>query len=235
MALLARRSGVSTPTIKHYIREHLLPGPVIRTSRNMAYYDARIVARIQAIKTLQAEQFLPLRVIGELLEPAPSASLRADARSQRRTLRALVPAVTPDHTVERRRRTDVIRTSGVSRGELTKLEHAGVLELLGEGATAGYAGPDLDTIDLLAEIRRLGYGEVFPITIGAVYLEAVGRLLAVEIEMFRQHALHASLPAPLPDVARQAVRFGERLVVALRSKLLPAVLERLAAPPPKRV
>ena len=42
MAHLARRSGVPAPTIKHYIREGLLPGPDVRTSRNMAYYDARL-------------------------------------------------------------------------------------------------------------------------------------------------------------------------------------------------
>ena len=41
MSELSKRSGVPGPTIKHYIREGLLPGPEVRTSRNMAYYDAR--------------------------------------------------------------------------------------------------------------------------------------------------------------------------------------------------
>jgi DNA-binding transcriptional MerR regulator len=36
MSELAERSGVSAGTIKHYLREGLLPEPV-RTSRNMAY------------------------------------------------------------------------------------------------------------------------------------------------------------------------------------------------------
>ena len=85
MAVLAKRSGVPTPTIKHYIREGLLPGPQVRTSKNMAYYDGRIVNRIQTIKALQAEQFLPLRLIGELMEPAPSAALRSPWRFARTT------------------------------------------------------------------------------------------------------------------------------------------------------
>ena len=37
MSELAEASGVSAGTIKHYLREGLLPEPV-RTSRNMAYY-----------------------------------------------------------------------------------------------------------------------------------------------------------------------------------------------------
>src|SRR5829696_415804 len=93
MAELAKRSGVPSPTIKHYIREGLLPGPEVRTSRNMAYYDARLASRIRVIKELQAERFLPLRVIGELLEPAPSDRIRADRDAAQRTLSALAPIV----------------------------------------------------------------------------------------------------------------------------------------------
>src|SRR5690242_15562614 len=78
MAELSRRSSVPAPTIKHYIREGLLPGPEVRTSRNMGYYDARLANRVRVIKELQAERFLPLRLIGELLEPAPSDKIRAD-------------------------------------------------------------------------------------------------------------------------------------------------------------
>jgi DNA-binding transcriptional MerR regulator len=37
MGELAERSGVGTGTIKHHLREGLLPEPV-RTSRSMAYY-----------------------------------------------------------------------------------------------------------------------------------------------------------------------------------------------------
>lgn len=230
MAVLARRSGVPTPTIKHYIREGLLPGPAVRTSKNMAYYDVRVVDRIRAIKALQAEQFLPLRVIGELLEPAPSAKLRSDAKTQRRALGVVASAVANDRHVHRRRRTDILKTALLSKSELAQLERARVIELEGEGKTAGYSGPDLDIIELAAEMHRLGYGDVFPISLGVDYLEAVKRLVEVEIALFRKHALQGALPAPLPEVARHAVRFGERMVSALRAKLLPAMLADVARP-----
>jgi DNA-binding transcriptional MerR regulator len=226
MAVLARRSGVPTPTIKHYIREGLVSGPELRTSRNMAYYDARSAARIRAIKAMQAERYLPLKVIGDLLEPAPSATLRADAASQRKALTALAPAVATPRTT-RRSRAQVMKSARVTRAELARLERAGVLE----PRAAGYEGVDLELLDLLGELRRLGYGEVFPIDIAEAYQREVRRLIAFEVEIFRRHALGADLPAPLPEVARQALAFGQKLILGLRAKLLPKLLAQLDVVP----
>ena len=69
MSELAGASGVSAGTIKHYLREGLLPEPV-RTSRNMAYYPPEFVDRIRTIKRLQEARFMPLRLIREVLEQA---------------------------------------------------------------------------------------------------------------------------------------------------------------------
>src|SRR5438093_5342111 len=75
---LAERSDVPVATIRHYLREGLLPEPV-KTSRNMAYYPPEFVDRIKLIKQLQEERFMPLRVIRELLsrEDADPDRLRA--------------------------------------------------------------------------------------------------------------------------------------------------------------
>ncbi|HYH59770.1 MAG TPA: MerR family transcriptional regulator [Thermoleophilaceae bacterium] len=67
MSELAERSGVSTATIKHYLREGLLPEPV-KTSRNMAWYPPEFVERIQLIKELQERRFMPLKAIKGLLD-----------------------------------------------------------------------------------------------------------------------------------------------------------------------
>src|SRR5213079_876456 len=66
---LAEASGVSAGTIKHYLREGLLPEPV-KTSRNMAYYPPEFADRIRLIKQLQEQRFMPLKVIRELLDSA---------------------------------------------------------------------------------------------------------------------------------------------------------------------
>jgi DNA-binding transcriptional MerR regulator len=64
---LAERSDVPVATVRHYLREGLLPEPM-RTSRNMAYYPPEFVERIRHIKRLQGERFLPLRLIKVLLD-----------------------------------------------------------------------------------------------------------------------------------------------------------------------
>ena len=70
MRELAEASGVSAGTIKHYLREGLLPEPV-KTSRNMAYYPPEFVDRIRLIKQLQEERFMPLKLIKSMLEEDP--------------------------------------------------------------------------------------------------------------------------------------------------------------------
>ncbi len=229
MAELSKRSGTPAPTIKHYIREGLLPGPEVRTSRNMAYYDGRLAARIVVIKELQAERFLPLRVIADLLEPAPSDRIKPDRdAAQRRALTQLAPALADAKTtVSRRKRSEVMKTFGVSKAELDALEKAGVLELRGEGETAGYSGLDLELLDILADVRRRGLGTVFPISVAEPYLTAVRKLVEFEIDVFRHRALSPEIAMPLADVARASAELGERLVVTLRQKLLPGVLEKL--------
>jgi DNA-binding transcriptional MerR regulator len=99
MSELAERSGVSSGTIKHYLREGLLPEPV-RTSRNMAYYPEEFVDRIRLIKRLQEERFLPLRHIRDVL-------------------------VLDD--VERLSRSEAARRHDVPRNVLARLEELGVL------------------------------------------------------------------------------------------------------------
>src|SRR6266581_3913276 len=73
MSELAERSGVSAGTIRYYLREGLLGegADIIRTSRNMAYYPAAYVQRIELIKRLQQQRFMPLRVIKGALEEDP--------------------------------------------------------------------------------------------------------------------------------------------------------------------
>jgi DNA-binding transcriptional MerR regulator len=73
---LAERADVPVATVRHYLREGLLPEPV-KTSRNMAYYPPEFVDRIRTIKRLQEERFMPLRVIRDavLAERTPKAEI----------------------------------------------------------------------------------------------------------------------------------------------------------------
>jgi DNA-binding transcriptional MerR regulator len=232
---LARRSEVPAPTIKHYLREGLLPTSSHKTSRNMAYYDARLADRVRVIKRLQRECFLPLDHIADVLEPAPSAKIRDDLdAAQRRQLGALSPAIKAGAQEARRRRgagntrrtrRDVLKQLQISEDDLALLER---LELLGaRGPDAIYAGSDLELLEVIDETRRKGLGDLFPMDILEPYANQIRELVRFELDLFRRRVLAgARLPAlPLDEIAQSATALGERLVMAMRQRL---VLEELA-------
>jgi hypothetical protein len=172
-------------------------------------------------------------MINDLLEPAPSDKIRADRdTAQRRALMQIAPTLgARGDSKQRRKRTEVMKTFGVTRAELDGLEKSGVLDLRGEGETAGYGGIDLKLLDILADVRRLGLGDVFPISVAEPYMAAVKKLVELEIDVFRHRVLASGTPSNVVEIARQAVELGERLIVGLRAKLLPGVLEQLSRAP----
>jgi DNA-binding transcriptional MerR regulator len=98
---LAERADVPVATVRHYLREGLLPEPV-KTSKNMAYYPPEFVERIRTIKRLQEERFMPLRVIKEALlaERTPKVELLERFNLPARALDRLaeVGVLSPDAT-----------------------------------------------------------------------------------------------------------------------------------------
>jgi DNA-binding transcriptional MerR regulator len=204
MSELAERSGVSAGTIKHYLREGLLGEgeDIVRTSRNMAYYPPEYVERIQLIKRLQEERFMPLRVIKErILE-------RAVAQGEGERVSA----------AEARRRYDV------PRNVLDRLAEIGVLT----PSTRGYDADDVKIIEAIARFRAGGYDEQLGFTVfdtlryraalEPLVVEEVRTLLerlAGEVEVERAVEIIAAGAEPLRD-----------LIGALHSKLLLAELRR---------
>ena len=136
---LAERSGVPVATVRHYLREGLLPEPV-KTSRNMAYYPPEFVDRIRVIKQLQEERFMPLRLIRDLLE-------REDSDPER--LRAMIEL--EDRILERAlggERQRVPADEVRERYELPKevLGRLAELDVIGSGR-GGYSPSDVRIVE----------------------------------------------------------------------------------------
>ena len=115
---LAEASGVPVPTIKHYLREGLLPEGT-KTSRNMAYYPPEFVERIRLIKRLQEERFMPLKAIRAVLEEGPERARALVELEDRILERALGEERTRTSAAEVRER------YGVPREVLDRLEQIG--------------------------------------------------------------------------------------------------------------
>lgn len=236
---LARMSSVPTATIKHYLREGLLPGPAKRTSRNMAYYDGRLAARVRAIKELQQERFLPLRIIAEVLEPAPSDRVRDDLdemqlrqlgmhepqaqQSSRQSSRQATQQSgqhRDDGSLRPRSHAQVLAEMQISQGDLDVLHDHGLLESVGPQAV--FAGPALELLTAIHEIRLRGLGDLLPIESVPAYVTIIRELVRTERELFRRRVLAG---ARLPDmslaaITREVHQLSERLIAALRQKLL---------------
>lgn len=221
MAELSRRCGVPGPTIKHYIREGLLPEPR-RPSRNMAWYDAAIVPRILTIKELQRERFLPLKVIRDVLD-------RADRGL---TLAAAIDACLVGEPVDEVKTADELVAAGVDAAQLAFFEQLGLVHATDHDGVLGYAGDDLALLRLLGSARRAGLSaEMLPHTMLGPYLDAVRALATLEVELFEQGVVPRVPPERLPELVSVASALSERLLLVLRRKMLRAVSSALVDSP----
>ena len=174
MGELAEASGVPAPTIKHYLREGLLPEPV-KTSRNMAYYPPEFVDRIKLIKQLQEERFMPLKAIKSVLDEDPERA-RALVELEDRILdRALAGERTRTSAAEVRER------YGVPKEVLDRLEE---LEVLSPNSR-GYSPSDIKIIEAISRFRAGGYDEQIGFTVYDTlrYKSALEELVRQEVEM----------------------------------------------------
>ncbi len=250
ISTLAGMAGVPTATVKHYMREGLLPEPELRTSRNMAYYDPALADRIRSIKQLQQKRFLPLKVIRAILEPAPSAAIRSDLDEvQRRRLGGLVPLLRARYDQpeapaaegpRRLSRSQVLERLDLSAADLDELAAMELIAAEPGQAEPVYAGSSLELLRIIDETRRLGLGPLFPIAILAPYAAGLREFVRLELELFRQQILEhpPGDAAELSRVSDQVLRLSSRLVGTLRDQLIVAEVDRMQArgqqPAPER-
>jgi len=219
---LARRSGVPVATIKHYLREGLLPAAKVKTSRNMAWYHPALVTRIKAIKELQQKRFLPLKVIGQVLDGA-------DPYRSEETEAALRDALNQTGRSETRTRRE-LETSGVRADQLDLFERVGLLTPKSVNGETRYEADDLALLRTFRAARRAGLSEaMLPHTIVKPYVAALRELVRVELATFREGLLSGEGNEDVASLVEAAARLSEQLVVQLRRKLLLPTLRELVA------
>jgi DNA-binding transcriptional MerR regulator len=220
MSELADASGVSAGTIKHYLREGLLPEPV-KTSRNMAYYPADFVDRIRLIKQLQEERFMPLKVIKGMLDDDPHRAKALVELEDRILERALAGDEKRTSAAEVRRRYDV------PQEVLKRLEE---LEILGP-TSRGYSVSDVRIVEAISRFRAGGYDERIGFTVYDTlrYKRVLQDLVKEEVEVLLDR-LAGEMDT---DAAVELIEAGseplQELIAALHSKLLIAELQEQRA------
>jgi DNA-binding transcriptional MerR regulator len=217
MSELARASGVSAATIKHYLREGLLPEPV-KTSRNMAYYPAEFVDRIRMIKQLQEERYMPLRVIKDLLEEDPDRARALIELGDRLLEHALAGESGRVSAAEVRDRYDVPQDV---------LERLAELEVLTPDDD-GYSPSDVRIVEAISRFRAGGYEERIGFTVYDTlrYKQSMADLVRQEVDVLMER-LAGEMEA---DQAMGLIEAGTQplndLIAAMHTKALVAELER---------
>jgi DNA-binding transcriptional MerR regulator len=217
MKQLAEASGVSAATIKHYLREGLLPEPV-KTSRNMAYYPPEFVERIRLIKQLQEERFMPLKVIRDLLEEDPERAQALIELGDRILERALAGED------ERTTAAEVRHRYGVPQDALDRLAELDVLS----PNEAGYSPTDVRIVEAISRFRAGGYDERIGFTVYDTlrYKESMSELVKQEVDVLMER-LAGEMD---PDRAIELINAGTQplndLLAAMHTKARVAELER---------
>jgi DNA-binding transcriptional MerR regulator len=222
MGALAEASGVSAATIKHYLREGLLPPPV-KTSRNMAWYTPDYIERIKLIKRLQEERYLPLKVIKRILKNEPD---QVEARLQLEdTLLARSQEMVSGRGITRKQ---AVTKLGLPEDVLDGFERIGLLDPVEGKNGARYGHADAEFLAAISRFRESGYGEALGFTIydALIYMRHLEALARDEVDVISE-----KLPGKLSaDDAADLIERGHEpmrdLLSAMHIKLLVAELRK---------
>jgi DNA-binding transcriptional MerR regulator len=217
---LASAADVPVATVRHYLREGLLPEPE-KTSRNMAYYPPELVDRIKLIKQLQEERFMPLKVIRELLDSGNGdpERLRAQLELESRILERAFGG--------ERSRTPAKEVR--ERYEMPKevLDRLAELEVVTPDKR-GYSASDVRIIEAISRFRAGGYDERIGFTVYDTlrYKRALERLVEEEVGVLVERVASEMDPDRAMELIEAGAEPLQDLIAALHTKLLVAELER---------
>ena len=218
MSELAEQSGVSAGTIKHYLREGLLPEPV-RTSRNMAYYPPEFVERIRLIKRLQEDRFMPLRLIKGVIDEDPERAHALIELEDRIIERAAAAQ-------ERGRvsRAEVRRRYEVPDNVLERLED---LKILAPNSR-GYDADEVKIIEAISRFRAGGYDERIGFTVydAVRYREALQPLVEEEVSVLLERLVGEVDVDRAEEIIAAGTQPLREVIGAIHSKLLLDELRR---------
>jgi DNA-binding transcriptional MerR regulator len=214
---VAEAAGVPVATIKHYLREGLLPEPV-KTSRNMAWYQPESVERVRLIKRLQTERFMPLEAIRNFIENEPERAEAILEIEDRILERAMA------RTSERIPQAEVTKRYEMPLEVLERLEEIGILS----PDERGYGPFDVKIIEAISRFRAGGYDEKIGFTVYDTlrYRRAIEELVAQEVAMVKERLAGEFEAERVVEMLEAGAEPLEDLIAALHTKLLLAELER---------
>ena len=209
---LSDRTGLPRQVIHFYIQQGLLPEGH-KTGRNMAYYGESHLTRIQLIRQLQNERFLPLKAIRAVLNEQDDAfspeqrRLLLDVKHRLGPLLGDAARTQAPETVELR---PLLLRTGVSRDDALEIERLGLLTTRKVKGKISIAKADAWILEVWGDMRRLGFSHAlgFEPKDMLVFVDAVTSLFKRETEILRERLSHLSPDQVAPMVERSIPIIG---------------------------
>ena len=183
MRELCEKTGLPRQVVHFYIQQGLVPEGH-KTSKNMAYYGDEHVQRIQLVRRLQHERFMPLKAIRAFLEDRNEA-FSADQRVMLHQVRERLSQLTGlDQPLTSVSVDDLLqRFPTVDARELDELEEIGLVGVARvDGRASAISQADEWVVEMLHEMRLAGFTRElgFGVHDFSLYEEAISKLFTAE-------------------------------------------------------
>lgn len=217
---IARRAGVTTASIKFYVKEGILPRPQ-KTSRNMAYYEASYIDHIRIIKELQTKRYIPLRVIKRIMKGKnleQFVALKSLLSAQGEVFKALTFPV----RLSPIGREELIRQTGIAEADLADAERMGMVEPV----KGFYGEDDILVAEAGADLRRKGFTEKlgFKVRDLEFVIKAAERMVKDEMKLFSTRRGEKIFNEESADLVRSGIQIINSLFSVLNRKFVKRVV-----------
>jgi len=216
---LARLADVSVPTIKHYVNEGLLPRPV-KSGKTMAYYDEACVERIQQIKRLQRDKFLPLEVIRRMLDTGSTGEEDVEVGRVMVRSHRMEPDKPPVPRAEVEART------GVSLAKIDLMEKHGLIDPARVGGQRNYDATDCEIIGLVKKREEIGVSFEYSLETMGLYREAIRTAVEGDVRRFARDLLGDLTAREAVRLMTEADESLDRFMVLIRQTFLRSISRR---------
>jgi DNA-binding transcriptional MerR regulator len=218
MRELSQLTGVPPGTIRYYINEGLLPRP-LKTHRNMAYYDQSYVQRIKLIRELQEKRYLPLSIIGQMLEQSESSMETEEIKTlldlEGKLFKNIssLPEFQPPDMEELSARTQI------SVEDIEKLEQS---DIVSRGKDGRFDEDCVKMVETMAKLRDAGYTEEAGFTTEHIkmYKDMIEVMAKQEVRMFSRAVTGKMSSEQMTEMAENGVNLMNTVIGLLRKRMI---------------
>lgn len=161
---LAHEAGITVDTIRYYAREGLLPTPTPAGRHRL--YGHRHLDRLRRIRELQDRRF-------------SLAAIRAIVQTNRPGIDDLFSGSGRTYTLA-----ELVERSGVPDDLVERLHGVDLLPDPAEFGRAAYDDTDLNLLEAIAELKRIGMPDEVLVELGSIYVRNFRAIQREVIDMF---------------------------------------------------